>query len=59
MHEDERRAAISKLIEDYTAKYAGNSKTAREALVRSGIYTKKGKLRAKFDAAKLKDAKVG
>lgn len=59
MHEDERRAAISKLIEAYTAKYAADARTARKALIRSGIYTKKGKLRTKFDSDKVKDAKAG
>jgi hypothetical protein len=48
MTDNERRAAIFKLIEDYTVRNTADPKTAREALIREGIYTKKGKLRVEF-----------
>ena len=48
MTEGQRRAAVKKLIKEHTAKSVVSKKTARDTLIREGIYTQKGKLRAKF-----------
>jgi hypothetical protein len=48
MTDAQRRAAIQKLIADYTATYSVDKKTARDTLIKEGIYTKKGALRVEF-----------
>lgn len=44
----ERNHAISGLIRDYTAKITRSPETARKALIKEGIYTPKGNLKAEF-----------
>ena len=44
----QRNQKILKAIEAKTARALTSKKTAREALVKEGIYTAKGKLRAEF-----------
>ena len=48
MTDPERRAAILQLIADYTKKNTVDQKTAREALIREGIYDQDGKLLPEF-----------
>jgi hypothetical protein len=57
MNDDVRRAKILEQIEKYTAANSATKTLAMSALVRTGIYTKKGKLRAEFGGGgKVKDA---
>jgi hypothetical protein len=48
MTDNERRTAILKLIEDYTARNTVDAKTARAALIREGICDENGDLRPEF-----------
>lgn len=48
MLEDARRAAIRKMIEDYTAKMTTSRATARECLIREGFYTADGNLTEQY-----------
>ena len=48
MTEAQRYTAITKLIESYTKKHTVSQTAARNALIREGIYTKNGRLKAKF-----------
>lgn len=48
MTDEQRRAAIKKLIKDYTDKMTVSRKVARETLIAEGIYTKKGELRVEY-----------
>lgn len=48
MTQQERFNAILDFMEDYTVKHTVSAKAARKALIAEGIYTKRGKLRAKF-----------
>jgi hypothetical protein len=44
----ERNKKILDLIDEYTKCATVSQKTARETLIREGIYTKSGKLRAEY-----------
>lgn len=44
----QRNAEIMRLIDAHTAAAVTSRKVARKTLIDEGIYTKKGKLRAKF-----------
>lgn len=48
MTDEERRAAIKKLIKDYTAKITVSKEAAREALIAEGIYTENGDLAPEY-----------
>lgn len=48
IYDQKRRDAILAMIDRYTAEKTVDRKTAREALIAEGIYTKKGKLRVAF-----------
>ena len=49
-----RNAAIIAMIAEYTKTNTAPKQLARAALVRSGIYTKKGQLRAEFSGSAKK-----
>ena len=57
MTDTQRRSEIKKLIEHYTVKNTVSKAVARDTLIREGIYTKKGTLRAEFGGTPKK-AKV-
>lgn len=44
----DRNVAIRTLIRDYTTRITANRETARSALIKEGIYTPKGNLKAEF-----------
>lgn len=44
----ERNKKILDLIDEYTKSATTSQKTARETLIREGIYTKTGQLRAEY-----------
>lgn len=44
----QRNQAIQTLIRDYTAKATVSRETARATLIKEGIYTPKGNLKAEF-----------
>jgi len=48
----QRNAQIIRLIEEQTRIALESEKTARDTLIKEGIYTKKGKLRARFGGGK-------
>ena len=48
MTQAQRNAKILRAIKDETKRAAVSKKTAREALIKEGIYTVKGKLRVRF-----------
>lgn len=48
MTDAERNNAIKTLIRSYTARMTVSRETARSALIREGIYTPKGNLKAEF-----------
>lgn len=48
MTDEQRRAAIKKLIKDYTAKMTVSKKVARETLISEGIYTANGDLAPEY-----------
>lgn len=48
MTDEQRRAAVRKMIRDYTAEHGKTPESARKALISEGIYTKAGNLRAEF-----------
>lgn len=48
MTNSERNQAIRTLIRDYTTRITENRETARSALIKEGIYTPKGNLKAQF-----------
>lgn len=48
MNDEERRAAIIKLIERYTEANCTDAATARRALIREGIYTEEGELAPEY-----------
>lgn len=50
----ERNRRILEAISKETARAVTSQKVARETLIREGIYTKKGKLRAEFGGASKK-----
>lgn len=54
MTRTERNQRIIEAIEAETASALVSKKTAREALINDGIYTKKGKLRAEFGGESAK-----
>ncbi|MFG1346075.1 hypothetical protein V5F59_14365 [Xanthobacter autotrophicus DSM 431] len=58
MVDEQRRMAIKKAIEAYTAKHTVSRKVARETLIAEGIYTQKGKLRAEFGGGKRRKAET-
>ncbi len=51
---DERKERVMKAIDAYTKKITRTEVTARNALVREGIYDKKGKLTAEYSGRKSK-----
>jgi hypothetical protein len=51
MTETERFDDIAKAIKAYTKEHARTPETARAALIREGIYDKKGRLKDKFNEA--------
>lgn len=52
MTDEKRRAAIKRLIAKRTAANTSSKAAAREALIKEGIYTQDGKLRASFGGRK-------
>ncbi len=48
MTDSKRHSAIQTLIRQHTALSTVSRATAREALIKEGIYTKKGALRVEF-----------
>lgn len=48
MTNDQRNKKILKAIEEETTRALASKKTARESLIKDGIYTLKGKLRVEF-----------
>lgn len=48
MTDAERNHVISGLIREYTARITKSPETARKALIKEGIYTSKGNLKAEF-----------
>jgi hypothetical protein len=52
----QRNERILKAIAKETARAIESRKTARETLIREGIYTKSGKLKAEFGGGKPKAA---
>lgn len=55
MTEAQRSQAISRLIKAYTDETTVSQSSARAALIKEGIYTKKGRLRAEFGGSQPKD----
>lgn len=58
MTEEKRRAAIKILIAKRTVANTASKAVARAALIEEGIYTKDGKLQAKFGGRQKKDTKA-
>jgi hypothetical protein len=57
MNDDVRRAKILEQIEKYTMENSASKTLAMSALIRTGVYTKKGKLKVEFGGdSKNKDA---
>jgi division protein CdvB (Snf7/Vps24/ESCRT-III family) len=52
--DQKRRDAIKKLIDDYTLTHTSSPEKARQALIKEGIYTQAGNLRAEFGGSKRK-----
>ena len=53
---EQRNAAILKVLAEQTKQKSKSAATARAALIKEGIYTPKGNLRAKFGGGKAKTA---
>lgn len=53
---EQRNAAILKVLAEQTKRKTKSAATARDALIKEGIYTSKGNLRAKFGGGKAKIA---
>jgi hypothetical protein len=53
----ERNKKILALIEEHTKEALTSRKTAREALIKTGIYTKKGQLRVEFGGKRVSKRK--
>jgi hypothetical protein len=49
MTQNQRNAAIKRLLNTYTAANTSSAAVARQGLIREGIYTEEGKLRREFD----------
>ena len=49
---DAARAAIKKMIEQHTNEVTADKKTARDSLIREGIYTHDGKLAEQYGGKK-------
>ena len=45
---DAARAAIKKMIEEHTKEVTADKKTARDSLIKEGIYTRDGKLAEQY-----------
>ena len=56
MTNDAQHAAIKKLIRDYTKEMTASPEKAKAALIEAGIYTRSGKLAARYGGAKKKVA---
>jgi hypothetical protein len=56
MTSSEQRAAIKKLILQHTKKVSASKEAAMVSLVRNGIYTKSGRLTARYGGGKKKTA---
>lgn len=54
MTDARHQEALLQLIADYGAANSGSPKRARDALIRTGIYTKKGKLKVAFGGGAAK-----
>ena len=52
MTSSEQRAAVKKLILQHTKKISASKKAAMDSLVRDGIYTRKGRLTARYGGGK-------
>ena len=52
--DQKRRDAIKKLIDEYTSTHTTSPEKARQALIKEGIYTQAGNLRAEFGGIKRK-----
>jgi len=48
----QRNEKILKILEEQTVRITATKASAREALIKEGIYTKRGKLRAEFGGGK-------
>lgn len=48
MTHEQRNTAIINLLKSYTAKHTVSKTAARKSLIKGGIYTAKGKLRAEY-----------
>lgn len=53
---EQRNAAILKVLAEQTKRKTASRAKARAALIKEGIYTPKGNLRAKFGGGKPKTA---
>jgi hypothetical protein len=53
---EQRNAAILKVLAEQTKAMTASPEAARKALIKEGIYTAKGNLRAKFGGGKAKTA---
>jgi hypothetical protein len=57
MTEAQRYRDLIKAIEDYTREHSKTPELARAALIKSGIYTRTGRLKKKYDESlDLKEA---
>lgn len=52
MTHTQRNAEILRMLDEETARATVTKAAAREALIKEGIYTKRGKLRAEFGGGK-------
>lgn len=55
----ERKEKALRALEAYTRKITRTKSSARNALVREGIYTREGKLTAEYGGPKTKKASAG
>jgi hypothetical protein len=56
MTSEAQRAAIIKMIEQHTKTVTVTKEAARESLIKEGIYTRTGKLSARYGGARKKTA---
>jgi hypothetical protein len=53
MTTEAQRATIRDMIERHTAAATADRKTARQTLIKEGVYTSKGKLTAQYGGGKI------
>ncbi len=56
MTSEAQRAAIKKLIREYTKETTASPEKARAALIKEGIYTRSGKLAPRYGGSRKKTA---